>query len=53
MFRDAYKEFHVGVKVKLDVFLKGGNDKEVIASGGADFLTPSSQPVTRHFERII
>lgn len=52
MFKDAYAELDEDTKHSLDVFIKGGTEKEVLAARDGAFVLPPSAAVKEHFSEL-
>ncbi|KUJ24026.1 uncharacterized protein LY89DRAFT_572706 [Mollisia scopiformis] len=52
VYKDAYAELDQDTKQSLDIFVKGGGEKEVLARRGGAFVLPPSPAVTSHFKEL-
>jgi hypothetical protein len=52
VFKDAYTDLDDDMKHSLDVFIKGGSEKEVMAARDGNFVLPPSSAVKEHFREL-
>jgi len=55
VFKDAFSELDEGMKRQLKVFMSGGSEGQIMASGSqiGAFHLPPSPPVKHHFKEIV
>jgi hypothetical protein len=55
VFKDAFEELDDGMKRQLKVFMTGGKEGQIMASGAqpGSFALPPSPPVKKHFGEVI